>query len=59
MQAAQVIRTAREYLAELEMQNPVEEPTHTRADDYIGPAESASRTVNKSDFQSFRSYKAP
>jgi transposase len=28
-EAAQVNRTVREYLAELEMQNPVEEPTHS------------------------------
>src|SRR5256884_3769280 len=30
MEAAQVNRTVREYLAELEMQNPVEEPTHSQ-----------------------------
>ena len=29
-EAAQVNRTVREYLAELEMQNPVEEPTHSQ-----------------------------
>jgi transposase len=30
IEAAQVDRTVREYLAELEMQNPVEEPTHSQ-----------------------------
>jgi hypothetical protein len=30
MEAAQVNRTVREYLAEVEMQNPVEEPTHSQ-----------------------------
>src|SRR5437899_3763899 len=30
VEAAQVNRTVREYLAELEMQNPVEEPTHSQ-----------------------------
>src|SRR5712672_307688 len=30
MEVAQVNRTVREYLAELEMQNPVEEPTHSQ-----------------------------
>jgi hypothetical protein len=29
-EAAQINRTVREYLAELEMQNPVEEPTHSQ-----------------------------
>jgi hypothetical protein len=29
-EAAQVNRTVREYLAELELQNPVEEPTHSQ-----------------------------
>jgi hypothetical protein len=28
-EAAQVNRTVREYLAELELQNPIEEPTHS------------------------------
>jgi Transposase domain (DUF772) len=30
MEAAQINRTVREYLAELEVQNPVDEPTHSR-----------------------------
>jgi hypothetical protein len=30
MEAAQVNQTVREYMAELETQNPVEEPTHSQ-----------------------------